>query len=46
MLTEPLWELFTLTACHWTQQEDNDDLWHGLRLFAVDGMLFRTPDTP
>lgn len=43
---EPLRELFTLTASHWTQQEDKDDLWHGLRLFAVDGTLFRTPDTP
>jgi hypothetical protein len=43
---EPLQERFTLTAGHWTQQEDKDDLWHGLRLFAVDGMLFRTPDTP
>ncbi|KFF68901.1 transposase, partial [Pectobacterium brasiliense] len=43
---EPLRELFTLTAGHWTQQEDKDDLWHGLRLFAVDGTLFRTPDTP
>lgn len=41
----PLRELFTLTAQHWTQQEDKDDLWHGLRLFAVDGTLFRTPDT-
>lgn len=43
---EPLRELFTLTARHWTQQEDKDDLWHGLQLFAVDGTLFRTPDTP
>ncbi|MFB1117231.1 IS4 family transposase [Dickeya dadantii] len=43
---DPLRELFTLTAHHWTQQEDKDDLWHGLRLFAVDGTLFRTPDTP
>ena len=42
----PFRELFTLTASHWTQQEDKDDLWHGLRLFAVDGTLFRTPDTP
>lgn len=43
---EPLRELFALTARHWTQQEDKDDLWHGLQLFAVDGTLFRTPDTP
>ncbi|RUS67427.1 hypothetical protein CUZ56_01372 [Saezia sanguinis] len=43
---EPLRELFTLTARHWTQQEDKDDLWQGLRLFAVDGTLFRTPDMP
>lgn len=42
----PLSELFHLTAHHWTQKEDADDLWYGLRLFAVDGTLFRTPDTP
>lgn len=34
------------TASHWTQQEDKDDIWRGLRLFVVDGALFRTPDTP
>lgn len=42
----PLRELFTLTARHWTQPEDKDVIWHGLRLFAVDGSLFRTPDRP
>lgn len=42
----PLEALFHLTAHHWTEQEDRDDLWCGLRLFAVDGTLFRTPDTP
>ena len=42
----PLEALFHLTAHHWTQQEDKEDLWCGLRLFAVDGTLFRTPDTP
>lgn len=43
---EPLRELFSLTASHWVQQEDKDDLWHGLQLFAVDGTLFGTPGTP
>ncbi len=43
---KPLEALFHLTAQHWTRQEDKDDLWCGLRLFAVDGTLFRTPDTP
>lgn len=43
---KPLEALFHLTAQHWTCQEDKDDLWCGLRLFAVDGTLFRTPDTP
>lgn len=39
--------LFRNSLCsqHSTLQEDKDDLWHGLRLFAVDGTLFRTPDT-
>jgi len=40
----PLGELFTFTARHWAEQEDKDDLWHGLRLFAIDGTLFRTPN--
>lgn len=43
---KPLEALFHLTAQHWTRQEDKDDVWCGLRLFAVDGTLFRTPDTP
>ena len=42
---KPLEELFHLTAHHWTHQEDKDDLWCGLHVFAVDGTLFRTPDT-
>lgn len=43
---EPLSELFHLTAKHWCESEDGDDLWNGLRLFAVDGTIFQCPDTP
>lgn len=42
----PLEALFKLTASHWIKQEDNEDTWHGLQLFAVDGTCFRTPDSP
>jgi hypothetical protein len=43
---EPLEALFNLTAEHWIKQEDTEDAWHGLQLFAVDGTCFRTPDSP
>lgn len=31
---------------HGGQERYPDDQWHGLQVFAVDGALFRTPDTP
>ncbi len=34
-----------MTAQHWTQSEDSEDNWFGLRLFSVDGTQFRTHDT-
>lgn len=43
---EPLSALFHLTAKHWCDNEDDKDLWNGLRLFAVDGTIFQCPDTP
>lgn len=42
---EPLAELFHLTAKHWCEREDGEDLWNNLRLFAVDGTIFQCPDT-
>lgn len=44
--SDPLQALFHLCAAHWTQEEDADDTWYGLRLFSVDGTQFRAPDTP
>lgn len=38
-------ELFDITQRHWNQQA-NHPQWHGLNLFAVDGVVWRTPDTP
>ncbi|WP_217541753.1 IS4 family transposase [Vibrio metschnikovii] len=45
LTAEPLKALFTMTAQHWTQSEDSEDKWFGLRLFSVDGTQFRTHDT-
>ncbi len=42
---EPLAKLFDITGSHWVKQEDSHDIWHGLRLYAVDGTQFRTADT-
>ena len=38
-------ELFNLTQQHW-HKEARHPLWHGLTLNAVDGVVWRTPDTP
>lgn len=35
----------SMTAQRWTQSEDSEDKWFGLRLFSVDGTQFRTHDT-
>ncbi|WP_027859022.1 IS4 family transposase [Marinobacterium jannaschii] len=38
--------LFKRTGQHWGAERYPQDDWHGLQVFAVDGALFRTPDTP
>ncbi|MCT4701114.1 IS4 family transposase [Enterobacteriaceae bacterium H20N1] len=38
-------ELFDITQQHWNQQAAHPQ-WHGLNLFAVDGVVWRTADTP
>lgn len=38
-------ELFDITQQHWNQQAAHPQ-WHELNLFAVDGVVWRTPDTP
>jgi len=38
--------LFNLAVAHLITQEDNEDSWHGLQLFVVDGIYFRTFNFP
>jgi len=43
---QPLAWLFKQCADVWGRERYPEDLWHGLQVFAVDGALFRTQDTP
>ena len=43
---EPVEWLFKRTGQHWGQERYPEDDWNGLQVFAIDGALFRTPDTP
>ena len=43
---DPLQWLFQRTGEHWANERFEGDDWQGLQVFAVDGVLFRTPDTP
>ena len=43
---EPLEWLFKRTGRYWGRERYPQDDWHGLQVLAVDGALFRTPDTP
>ncbi|WP_225085457.1 IS4 family transposase [Pectobacterium colocasium] len=38
-------ELFDITQRHWNEQAQHPQ-WHGLNLFAVDGVVWQTQDTP
>lgn len=38
-------ELFDITQRHWNEQAVHPQ-WHGLNLFAIDEMVWRTADTP
>lgn len=42
---DALRELFDITQQHWNQQAAHPQ-WHGLNLFGVDGVVWRTQDTP
>jgi hypothetical protein len=44
--SEPLQWLFRHTAAHWTHPEAGRHRWQGLSLYALDGVVWRTPDTP
>jgi len=43
---EPMKWLFKQCASVWGQERYPQDDWRGLQLFAIDGALFRTQDTP
>ncbi|WP_420600133.1 IS4 family transposase [Neptuniibacter sp.] len=44
--SQPLEWLFRKTGSHWGRERYPHDDWNGLQVLAVDGALFRTPDTP
>lgn len=44
--SQPLEWLFRKTGSHWGRERYPNDDWNGLQVLAVDGALFRTPDTP
>jgi hypothetical protein len=43
---DPVEWLFRKTGTQWGAERYADDAWHDLQVFAVDGALLRTPDTP
>ena len=43
---EPLQWLFHATAKAWQQHQVEKRRWRGLALYAMDGVVWRTPDTP
>lgn len=43
--SEPLQWLFRHTAAQWAHQEAGRHRWRGLALYALDGVVWRTPDT-
>lgn len=43
--SEPLQWLFRHTAAQWGHQEAGRHRWQGLSLYALDGVVWRTPDT-
>ena len=43
---EPIKWLFKQCASVWGHERYPQEGWHGLQLFAIDGALLRTPDTP
>jgi hypothetical protein len=43
--SEPLEWLFRHTAAQWAHQEAGRHRWQGLAVYALDGVVWRTPDT-
>ena len=44
--SEPIEWLYRKTAHHWGLERYPEDAWEDLQVFAIDGALLRTPDTP
>jgi hypothetical protein len=44
--SDPMQWLFQRTGEHWANERFAQDDWQGLQVFAIDGVVFRTPDTP
>lgn len=44
--SNPMQWLFQRTGEHWANERFAKDDWQGLQVFAIDGVIFRTPDTP
>lgn len=44
--SDPVEWLFRKTGTQWGSERYTDDTWQDLQVFAVDGALLRTPDTP
>lgn len=44
--SEPIEWLYRKTAQHWGLERYPEDTWEGLQVFAIDGAVLRTPDTP
>ena len=44
--SDPMHWLFQRTGEHWANERFAQDDWQGLQVFAIDGVVFRTPDTP
>jgi hypothetical protein len=44
--SEPLEWLFRRTATQWAHQEAGRHRWQGLAVYALDGVVWRAPDTP
>jgi len=42
---EPLKWLFSHTGSKWAHEHAKEELWQGLSLYGVDGVILRTPDT-
>lgn len=43
---EPLRHIFEASGRAWSEAASNEEPWHGLAIYGVDGSTFRVPDSP